>query len=250
MSDLILQEPRNIVSPRQGNRHGSRPPLRAGTSAFEEALCEVVETVKATEQGSWSTEFLAKGNPTELGGTVPRLIAKKLRLGSDNNPRPKNLALAVSMDKPWHLGEFIHDELIDLGYHYKIHREGTVQFCDPDASMMAFMTDLHTSTAAALDKVFDIKYYWKRPRPEDHLKVHGSIFTVNGYSAPGHWTAWAGHGAAAGATAVVVLRHFDLPADVMQEVIHACWVFAHGRTFLGVHFHEDNAEGFQVGTEF
>ena len=249
MSDIELQEPRNIVSPRPGKRWDSKAPTVKGDADFDDLLCEVVETVKATEMGHWSEEFLQKDNPTELTG-VPELLAKRLRLGTNKYPKPKNLALSVSMDKPWHLGEHLIDELLSRGYKYKVDKPGTAQFCDTDASYMACMVKLNENALKALDRVFDIKYYWKAPRPEDYLKVHGSIFNVDGYSAPGHWRYGAGHGAYSGSTAETVINTFDLPADVEAEVRYACWVFAQGRSFLGVHFHEDNTEGFRVGSQF
>jgi len=250
VSTLTLQEPRDVVSPRVGKQWGTNPPTRPGDANFEEVLCEVVDTVEATEKGKWSTELIAKNNPTELGGEVPKLIAKKLMLGTDRNPIPRNLALAVAMDKYWHLGEFLLDELLASGEKFKIDKPGTIQFCDKDSGYMQVMTELHKQVPAAMDRVFDIKYFWKQPRPEDYLGVPGVIFTVNGYPAPGHWSYGAGHGAAAGATAMVINRNMDLSADREQQVIHDCWCFAQGRTLLGVHFHEDNELGFRVGMQF
>ena len=248
MSKVTLQEPRNIVSPREGKQWDTKAPVRPGDETFDEMLCEVVDTVKRTEQNSWPSEFLARNNPTSLEGSVPRLIAEKLNLRGTYAAR--NLAMAVSMDKPWHLGEFIADKLLSEGVTYKNHKPGTIQFCDKEDSYMAFMTDLQNATSNALDRVFDVKYFWQEPRPEDYLGVHGSIFCVDSMSAPGHWRYGAGHGAAAGATVEVILRHFNVTADQAQEVIHAGWVFSHGRTMLGVHLHEDNEVGFNIGRQF
>jgi hypothetical protein len=242
--------PRDVVSPRPGSRHDSQPPTRPTDAKFPELLQEVVDTVHNTERGIWSTEFLAKDNPTSLGGKVPKLIKKKLNLGTNKKPKPKNLALAVSMDKPWHLGEFLLEELLRRGVKYKIDKPGTVQFCDADSSYMQVMQDLNTSTSKALDQVFDIKYYWKELRPEDYLGVPGEIFNVDGYPAPQHYRYGAGHGAAAGATYKVIARNLDLSPKMDEHVMHACWCFAQGRSFLGVHLHEDNAEGFRVGLKF
>lgn len=244
------QIPRDRVSPRPGNRHDSQPPLFPGDEGFDESLQEVIDVVKNTEQGIWSTDFLAKGNPSKHEGKVPKLLRKKLKLGTNKRPKPKNLARAVSMDKPWHLGEFLLDELLSRGVQYKNPRPDTIQFCDRDSSYMQIMQEMNEATSAALDRVFDIKYYWQKPRPEDYLGVPGEIFTINGYPAPQHWTYGAGHGAAAGATYKVLSRNLRLSDKMDQHVLHACWCFAQGRTFLGVHFHEDNAEGFRVGLQF
>jgi hypothetical protein len=248
--EAFIQTPRDVVSPREGKRWNTPAPLIPGTPEFADSLREVEQTVARTQAGEWSGDFLSKQNPSELEGQVPRLLAQKLRLGTNKNPRPVALAQAVSMDKPWHLGEFLHDELRRLNVPYKVDKPGTIQFCDKDGSMAAFMGDLNRRWPEALDRMFDIKYYWKQPRPEDFFQVHGTIFTVNGYPAPGHWSYGAGHGAVSGVTANVVKDHFDLSPDLYQEVLHACWCFAQGRTFLGVHFHEDNVLGFKVGRIF
>lgn len=247
---VTLQIRRDVVSPRSGNSWGTPPPTRPGDAQFEELLAEVVSTVKMTEQGAWPTEFIAKNSPTPLGGQVPELLRTKLRLGTDARPRPKNMALAVSMDKPWHLGEFLLDGLRAQGVKYKVDRPGTVQFCDADSSYMQIMQELNSSTASALDKVFDVKYHWQEPRPEDYLNIPGEIFTVNGYPAPQHWRYAAGHGGAAGATCAVITRNLQLTLDQEQEVKHACWTFAQARTMLGVHLHEDNELGFNIGLQF
>lgn len=242
-----FQSPRDIVSPRPGKRWDSKSPTKEGDPLFEQYLQEVVDVVAATERGAWSTDFLKRGNPTPLEGQVPRLIAKKLRLGTDHRPNPMNLALAVSMDKPWHLGEFLLDALIADGANFKIDRPTTIQFCDKDASYMQTMAELNTECMKALDRVFDVKYYWKQPRPEDYKGVPGVIFNADDMPAPGHYRYAAGHGAVSGATVECLIKNLDLSSDMEQEVIHAGWVFSHGRTFLGVHFHEDNAEGFRIG---
>lgn len=241
---------RDVVSPRPGNRHDSQAPTRPGDDRYEHLLQEVVDTVHNTEMGIWSTEFLAKGNPSNKGGRVPKLLKKRLDLGTNKKPKPGNLARAVSMDKPWHLGELLLDELLSRGVKYKIDKPGTAQFCDMDSSYMQTMAELMIQTGKALDQVFDIKYFWKEPRPEDYKGVPGEIFNVDGYPAPQHWRYGAGHGAVSGATYKVLARNLKLCGDLEQETLHACWCFAQGRTFLGVHFHEDNTEGFRVGMKF
>lgn len=246
---MILQAPRNIVSPRPGNPWDSSPPTREGEPGFDDMLQQVVDAVKMTEMGAWSPDLIAQGNPTELGGEIPALLKDRLGLGSVARPQPKRLALAVSMDKPWHLGEWLIDQLLADGQKFQIDKPGTIQFCDQDASYMQTMTDLQQSTSRALDRVFDIKYAWEQPRPEDYLEIPGKIFAVDNLGSPGHWSFGAGHAAAAAATARVIIRAFRLAADLAQEVIHACWTFAMGRTLLGVHFHEDNVEGFRVGLQ-
>jgi len=196
------------------------------------------------ETGHWPSELQSIGNPTELGGEVPDLLRTKLRLLGRR--ASYNLAMSVSMDKFWHLGEFLLDELLLQGHKFKTEREGTVQFCDTDASYVRTMRRINERVELALDRVFDVKYFWKEPRPEDYIGIHGSVFTVDKKGAPGHYRFGAGHAAAASATDSVLLEDLDLDADTQQRVTHSCWTFAFGRTPLGVHNLEDNAEGWRL----
>ena len=241
---MILQNPRNIVSPRPGKKWDSKAPTVPGETHFEAGLDQVKDAVRAAETGQWPAEIIADGNPTDLDGEVPDLLKKKLRLVGRRASR--NLAMSVSMDKPWHLGEFLLDELLAQGATYKVDRPGTIQFCDMDASYCRVMMRINQAYAIALDRVFDIKYAWEQPRPEDYLEIHPSIFSVDGYGAPGHWSYGAGHAAAARAMAWVIIQELKLTADQIARILHACWVFAQGRTLLGVHFVEDNKEGWRA----
>ena len=241
---MILQSRRDVVSPREGKQWDSEAPTREGDAGFDEALQQVKDAVRMAETYHWPGELLAIGNPTELEGEVPDLLKSKLRL--TGRRAGYNLAMSVSMDKPWHLGEFLLDELLDQGVKFKTHRPKTVQFTDIDASYVRTMTRINERALAGLDRIFDIKYFWKEPRPEDYLKVPGCIFTVDDLGAPGHWRYGAGHAAAASATDSVLQEDLDLTPDQSQRVTHACWAFAFGRTPLGVHLLEDNHEGWRA----
>lgn len=235
--------PRDLVSPREGKRHGTNPPLWLGDEGFEESLAEVCDLVDQTELGRWPKEFLAKGNPSGLDGSPPELLKDKLGLRS---LRPQRLALAVSMDKPWHIGEFIIDALLAQGATFKVKRPH-VQFCDLDNSYMAIMRDLMFANHLALDRIFDIKYYWRKPRPEDYKQISGAVFAVDNIGAPGHWSYGAGHAAYSGATAEVIMLSMNLTADQTAWTLDATYQFAQARTLLGVHFWEDNFLGYNEG---
>lgn len=240
---IELMSPRDVVSPRPGKQHDSKAPLRPGDDGFEQSLDEVSQIVAMTELGRWPADFLAKGNPSGSNGEPPELLKSKLRLHSR---RPERLALAVSMDKPWHLGEFLLDELLMRGVKYREDADH-IQFCDEEYSYTATMKDVFDSTHAALNHIFDIKYFWKQPRPEDYKGIPGCQFTVDDLGAPGHWSYGAGHAAAAAATRMAIARNLDLDAEMLAHLDDSAWQFCQGRTLLGVHFWEDNAEGYRVG---
>ena len=248
MDQIIPQSPRNVVSPRPGKQWDSKAPLFPGDDGFEESLHEVCECVRMAEQGHWPAEYLAKGNPTELGGAKPELLKRKLRISGRNAAR--NLALSVSMDEYWDLGVIMLDVLQSKGVKFKTDKPGTVQFCDKDASRVAFLIDLHTRLGKSIDRIFDIKYFWEKYRPEDYKAIHGSVFTVDRYGAPGHYAFGAGHAAFASTTAKVLIDWLKLSADLAMQVVHECFMFCFGRTPLGVHFIEDNLEGWRVGQQF
>lgn len=243
---VTLMSRRDIVSPRPGKQHDSKAPLSLKDgSAFTDALDEVCEVVAMTEGGEWPTEFLAKGNPSGLGGEPPELLKKELRLISRN---PERLALSVSMDKPWDLAVILLDELLARGAKFREDAQH-VQFCDKTNSYTATMMDVMQSVHAALNHIFDIKYFWRKPRPEDYKATPGKQFTVDDLGAPGHWSYGAGHAAAAAAVCQALHRALSLDDEQSAWVKDACWQFANGRTLLGVHFWEDNAEGFRVGLQ-
>ena len=244
--NIVLQAPRDIVSPRKGKQRGTPAPTVPGDPGFASGLEEVQDCVQMAELGGWPSEALAKGNPTQLEGQMPSLIRNELKIYGRHACR--NLAMSVSMDHYWDLGVLLFNELSKGGVKFA-NDDGTghVHFCDYEVSHMAFMIDLLTEIQRSMNNIFDVKYFWKAPRPEDYLGVKGCIFTLDGEGAPGHYGYGAGHAAAARATDRVLRRRLFLSPDLAQQVTHECFTFAFGRTPLGVHFIEDNLLGWRVG---
>lgn len=244
MNDILLQSPRDVVSPREGKRWDTEAPVGPGDEGFEESVQQVKDAVRMAETGHWPAELLAIHNPTELEGKIPDLLRAELSLFGTRASR--NLAMSVSMDKPWDLGVILLDKLLSEGVKYNTDRPGTIQFCDKDASYVRTVMRINQRVAAALDRVFDVKYFWKQPRPEDFMGIPGSVLTVDHHGAPGHWSYGAGHAAAASATDSVLQEDLALSPDQSQRTAHACWTFAFGRTPLGVHVIGDNKCGWDV----
>jgi membrane-associated phospholipid phosphatase len=243
---IKLQSPRDIVSPREGKRHGTAAPLMLGDEGFDESLQQVCDALEMAHKGQWPGDLLAIGNPSGLEGAQPELLRAPLNLYGSN--AAKNLAMSVSMDKYWHLLEFLFDKLTSMGIGFKTDRPETVQLVDRDASLAAMMNDFHKNALDVGNIIFDIKYFWKKPRPEDYKAMPGAAFTIDENGAPGHWSYGAGHATFAGLVYFILNKWLKLGKDLAAQVMHECWTFAFGRTVLGVHFIEDNVLGFEIGT--
>lgn len=221
-----------LHSPRKGVQHGTAAPTEG-----RDKLDEVIEVRRQVVTNHWPADYLAHGDGF---GTEPPVLLKEMGI---RKRRPSTAAAAVRMDKPHDLGVALWDALHAAGAKLK-EQYNYVPFVEQFAH---FLSELNNANYHALDKIFDVKYYWMVERPETVLGLPGCIFTGDSYGAPNHPAFGAGHGSVAGATYALILKFFDLTEDQAAMVWDACYQFSHWRTLLGVHYREDNDLGLAVG---
>lgn len=227
-----IPEKSALHSPRKGVKHGTKAP-----STGRDKLDEVIEVRSQVVLKKWPSEYLQHG---EGFGTKPPELLQGLGVYRYN---PSTAAEAVRMDKPHDLGVALWDALQKIGVALK-EAYNYIPFVE---QFVHFLSELSAANYKALDKIFDVKYYWMEERPETKIGIAGCIFTGDDYGAPNHPAYGAGHGAVAGATFAVIKKFFDMTADVIALVWDACYQFAHWRTLLGVHYREDNDLGLDIG---
>lgn len=234
-----------LHSPRHGQAHGIDAPLYPGQPGFDEWLNEVVEVRRQVELMQWPRAYLENASGT---GGVPELFKLYDKRYPDRalgvtEARPQSAAEIVRMDDPVDLGIVLYKALSAM--KADLNRDGPhVEFVE---GYVQFLRRLSVRIHAALDKIFDVKYFYMLERPETVLGLPGCLFTGDGYGAPNHPSYGAGHGAAAGATESVILNTFDLREEEQAMVRDACYQFAHYRTLLGVHYRADNDVGLAIG---
>lgn len=228
-----------LVSPRAGKSHGFAPPHYPGSAEFDAQLAVVTEVRDQVCRNVWPSEFLSQGNPGGGGARPPQMLVDALGFEESGHPdNPHIAALAVSMDRPLDLGTVLYEALTMLPEYERQYIDFVYGFC-------AFQTELAIVVAEALDKVFDVKYYYMLERPETVLGVAGTVFCEDEIGAPGHPAYGAGHAAVSGVTAKMLIAKFGSKHE--SAILDACWQFAAYRTLLGVHYPQDNQCGWDVG---
>lgn len=183
---------------------------------------------------------MEKYYPSEWGTYEPRmpqpLVNEKLRLSD-----PQGCATAVHMDSPVDMPLAVLSYVLGNGATLKVEDTGHLDFLNavPDV-----IQAIGNDQAAALHKVFEVKYYFGIARPEEHACAN---FTAYPEGCPTHPSYPAGHGAAAGAGVAAIINHFNLPEDVLKHARDSAYFWSQFRTFAGVHYGLDNTAGLAIG---
>lgn len=236
---------KGVISPREGNCHGVKPPVTPMDECFFKLVNEVTEVRKQVCSDNWPAEYLNKHF----------LWADELEVDFDGSEIPEPLADAgvfdaesaahiVRMDKPHHLGEFIFDWLVERKVPFQ---EGDYdEFAD---NWAGFFAKLSTHVHYALNTGFEVKYEYGLVRYEECVDLPGAVVTSYEEGCPRHPGYIAGHSVVAGATITIILEHFDFTDNQyeLEMVLKAAYHFAMYRTFAGVHLTQDNIEGLKLG---
>lgn len=241
-AQLRAMEPCGLVSPRVGKHHGiPMPAALCNASARSEALREVMRVREDVTGGVFPMWFMRKYYPEDWGAfpdTIPAPLAMAHTVFALPAPLsyddPAGLANVVHMDHTHDLARVMLDWLIDEGARPN-------GFDGPGFDFLAIVPEQHARVSelieGAMERAFDVKYYYGVPRPEE---VAGENMTAYDEGAPSHPSFPAGHGAAAFATARYFLREWVLTDDQAKAVFAAAYVWSMARTFAGVHYAVDN----------
>ena len=113
--------------------------------------------------------------------------------------------------------------------------------------LCAFKHDVGPVLTKSYEHFMPAKYYWGLVRPEEYFNLPGCVVTEYPEGCPTHPAYPAGHGTFAGMIARFLVEWFKLEGEAAGLVYYICWLFAHFRTFAGVHWPQDNEAGFSLG---
>ena len=232
----------NLHSPKIGDPHGLPAPAMPGSIAFEDELAEVLGVRMRVIENRMPYEFLAKYHPR--ADYDPRKVPEPIRrAGLQYNA--KNMVRLVHMDRPIDIGLACWNYLVATGATLVAPETGFNDFINrvPDAHLV-----LAQKICDSMDRCFEAKYFYGKPRPEEAFARTGLPWNITGYDegCPNHPAYPAGHGAAAGSVSVL-FTHFNTTQQQRNEVIDACYVWAMSRTLAGVHYAVDNLAGLAIG---
>ena len=147
--------------------------------------------------------------------------------------------------------EFVQEdmclEFFNMALAYCL-REGQVHQEEKDfidGSGIGYVRFYTDRLKVTLEKCFDAKYYYNRPRPLEYLRdtLKLDLTPTANYIHPGHPSYPAGHGTKF-LTAVEVLNDiFHLDKDCYRQLFIAACVCAHGRSGNLIHYLADNLAG-------
>jgi len=222
-----------LVSPRVGNAHGYSPP---DLETYEEQVVDVKNLRTEIEADRWPSEFLIKylGNDD-----LSPILAKYLLLSKKT---PKKCADVVRMDHPFDIWDkviekYIADEAIaPLAAHA---HQG-----DPFVEKVLLRANAHVLIANALDKAFDVKYYFGTCRPIEYYDP-----SIQRFATPNHPESPAGHGAFSGGATNAFETYMDATQPQKDAVTFATKQFAMFRSFSAMHIPYSNLLGWTIGYE-
>lgn len=234
LTSVILQ-PSRLVNPKVGRDHGYKIP---DFFDIDESCKEVLRVREYVKKGQFPYWFMDKYNPFKSNfGSFPRKTLGPLEMEGLSFDRPEGLAQVVHMDFTSDLGNAIHRWLLREGYNVKAHTPNHINFLE---SVPNVEYKLATNIDKALNKAFEMKYYFGVARPEE---VIGSNMTHYPEGCPNHPATPAGHSAVAGTSGRTMIDCFEVDLKAIKVILFTSYTWAQARTFAGVHHAVDNIMG-------
>lgn len=242
--DMIIGA--KVASLRVGKHHGVPMPIIPGDTRFESLFQEVADAAGDVRHNIWPSEYVDNAW-TQLNWEVgqlfdPNMIPYPLQRAGISDAL--TAAHAVRMDWPSDLGKFIYNWLVSQGVPFaKIDQYDFVEHTP------GFEEFLSKNLKAALDKCFEVKWYYGLARPEEYACLPGKLFTAYVEGCPHHPAYPAGHATVSGKTRGVLECWFNFTNHPLEyaQMIWSCFHFATYRTFAGVHYTQDNITGLRHG---
>jgi len=231
-----------LASPRIGcNSYNLPTPTQPEDEAFTAELDEVLRVRTDIIAETWPSWFFeAHGIDSQPVEPILQAIYDAQRLtGKSFCEAACHL---VHMDSPTDLGEILIGYLNANGYK-PVDAPGYNDFLESVPQPLAHVAN---AVSAALEAAYQTKYFFGRTRPEE---VAGFNCTAYPEGCPPHPAYPAGHGAAAGGTAEILCHIYGLQpgTEIFNLIVTACLQFAYFRTLAGMHYADDNYEGFFMG---
>lgn len=225
-----------LVSVRNGEHHGIQMPAAlCNDAARKRALQEVLDVRDDVNSDQFPRAFMERYYPEDWGSfpsEIPELLAWE-GLSFDN---PKGLANVVHMDDPTDLGRAMRNWLMaQKGCEPKhLENKSGMDFVNVVAGTIAGVA---SAAKEGLDHVFEVKWYYGVPRPEE---LAGKNITAYAEGCPNHPSFPAGHGAAAFHTLIYFLKEWTLTGEAKRALFASAYIWAMARTMAGVHYAVDN----------
>lgn len=232
--ELAKLGPTSLVSPVAGIPHGC---CHLGDDEFRAEL-EVVERVRDWVASSrWPGWFFENQG---IDGKLSPLLESALGLSESD---PQGCADVVKMDHPFDLWDRVIEPFATSN---KIAlRDAPKHKGVPFVETVGARSIAHSIIADALEKCFEVKYFFGQARPFEISNYGGSL---EQYPCPAHPERPAGHGAFCGATNAAFRRLFvPITDDDLATVKTATLQFAHFRTFSAMHLASSNNLGWEIG---
>lgn len=226
--------PTQLASPRIGNAHGLPTPTYPGDEGFDQELYEVLEISSEVCANVWPSWFFEKY------GVDPE-VPEPLRMEGISERYPKKAAHIVHMDLPGDLGRILFTYLASK--NLKLNATPSHKGIPFLETVPTLQLEIAKEIQIALEKAFEAKYYFGRPRPEE---VVGYNCTYYPEGCPTHPAYPAGHGAVSGATNKAFNTILDL-GEYKQVVEDTTKHFCLYRSLSRVHYGNDNTSGWGLG---
>ena len=216
-----------------------------GEFGFDAEMNEVIEARLDVLNGTYPDWLMAKYHPRE--DFDPWLIPLPLVAQGISTSDPAGMADVVHMDTPIDMPLAVLRWLLDEGTQIKTSVTDHVDFLGAVPYVIENVAD---AVKRNLQRAFEAKYYFGRPRPEevfeDEYAIAGFKLTAYPEGCPNHPAYPAGHGAAAAAVTVFE-KMFRLSERQRRIVYDTAYHWAMYRTLAGVHYATDNMAGLLIG---
>ena len=230
-----------LVSPTGGNPHGLDAPVYPGDKGFDDILSEVLEVRMQVLRGKWPADFLKKHHPRD--DFDPNRIPVPLRRFVGDELNPDEATRSVVGDHPLSLPLNILGWLLEQGPESKRVDLGHVMFFENQFLVPENVSDASKRVAT---KALEAKYHFGLARPEEVLRMMGSLLTASIQGCPCHPSYPALH-AAASSAAGQLDKEYYLKDEWLREIFDSLYHHSMYRTFGAFHYTQDNIAGLKLG---
>lgn len=245
----MIEMPKNpcrLVNPKIGKSHGFKIPDNFN---LKDSTNEILRVRLEVEKNIFPMEFMQKHYPfkNSFGAYVFPMEIAMIEGLTDSTP--KECAKIVHMDSPSDMPRTALKWLTHPDYgqnqNVKDWTKNHINFLETIPYVEEQISD---GVKKALNKAFEMKYYFGLVRPEEYFSlqtsVEGHLMTAYEEGCPNHPAFPAGHASAAAGGLTWLIREFPKLTDIqLKTIIDWGYSWAMFRSFAGVHHAIDNISG-------